>query len=358
MPAICRRYGLDQIMNDAAEETVIDFYRYPPVGTEDWNYAFATAMVRVLETEMITKGMFVDMANAESFDGAMDLLAGTEYSMGAISGFNEVESMLLEKRSEARRLFVDLIENKDLAGLLRAREDFANMRLAVRRVVTERPIGTDYSDEGSVAAEEFEEIFETENYSRFPEYLQEAVERAVLGYYQSKDIREIDYGIDHVEAEYRLKRARELDSIFLNSLFRLRIDLTNIRTMLRLKMADRDEREHFIAGGFVGREKFVHGLDVGYEAMGALFFATPYYEIIEGGVSYLTSNQSFLGLEELCEEHFIGFLKTTNSISSGPQPIIAYMLLKEIEIRTLRMVLTCKNSGMDSKTILDRISLI
>jgi V/A-type H+-transporting ATPase subunit C len=54
----------------------------------------------------------------------------------------------------------------------------------------------------------------------------------------------------------------------------------------------------------------------------------------------------------------IEFLKTTNSISSGPQPIIAYILLKEIEIRTLRMVLTCKNNDMDSKTILDRLSTI
>ena len=345
-------------MNDAAEKTVIDFYRYPPIGNEDWNYAFATAKVRVLETEMITKGTFVDMANAESFESAMELLGGSEYSMGSISGFNEVEAMLIEKRSEARRLFVDLIENEDLVEILRAREDFANMRLAVRRVVKERPIGVDYSDEGSVAAEDFEEIFETENYGRFPEYLQIAVEKAVLGYYQDKDIRRIDYGIDHAEAAYRLKRAKELESVFLASLFKLRIDLTNIRTMLRLKMADRDEREHFIAGGFVECEKFVHGLDVGYEAIAPLFFATPYYEIIEGGVNYLTSQHSFLGLEELCEEHMIGFLKSTNSIASGPQPIIAYLMLKEIEIRTLRMVLTCKNNGMDAKTILDRISLI
>ena len=358
MPTQSWRYKFGTIMSDAAEKTVIDFYRYPPIGTEDWNYAFATAKVRVLESEMISKGTFVDMANAESFEAAMELLGGSDYAMGAISGFNEVEAMLLEKRSDARSLFVELINDKAISELLRAREDFVNMRLAVRRVVTERPIGTDYSNEGSVAAEDFEEIFETENYSRFPEYLQVAVEKAVLGYYQAKDIRQIDHGIDHAEAAYRLRRAGELESEFLNSLFKLRIDLTNIRTMLRLKMADRDEREHFIEGGFIECEKFVHGLDVGYEAMAPLFFATPYYEIIEGGVNYLTSQQSFLGLEELCEEHMIGFLKTTNSITSGPQPIIAYMLLKEIEIRSLRMVLTCKNNGMDAKTILDRISLI
>jgi V/A-type H+-transporting ATPase subunit C len=345
-------------MSDAAEKTVIDFYRYPPIGREDWKYTFATARVRVLETMMITKGTFIDMANADSFASAMELLGGSEYAMGSISSFSEVEDMLLERRGEARNLFVDLIEDKEIIELLRAREDFANMRLAVRRVVTERPIGTDYSNDGSVPAADFEEIFETENYSKFPEYLQIGVEKAVLGYYQAKDIREIDHGIDHVEAAYRLDKAKELGSVFLTSLFKMRIDLANIRTMLRLKMADRDERQHFIEGGYVERQMFVHGLDLGYEAITPLFFATPYYDIIEAGINYLTSEHSFLGLEEMCEEHMIGFLKSTTPISSGPQPIIAYVLLKEIEIRTLRMVLTCKNNDMDAKTILDRLSLI
>ena len=57
-------------------------------------------------------------------------------------------------------------------------------------------VGLDYSNEGNVPAEEFEEIFEQENYERLPEYLQDAVEAAVLGYYENKDIRRIDYEID------------------------------------------------------------------------------------------------------------------------------------------------------------------
>ena len=64
----------------------------------------------------------------------------------------------------------------ELLELLKARSDFANIRLAVRRVVTERPIGSDYSDDGSVPASEFEEMFEQENYDNFPLYLRQAIE--------------------------------------------------------------------------------------------------------------------------------------------------------------------------------------
>ena len=34
-----------------ATQNEISFYRYPPVGAEDWAYAYQTAQVRVLEVE-------------------------------------------------------------------------------------------------------------------------------------------------------------------------------------------------------------------------------------------------------------------------------------------------------------------
>ena len=339
-----------------AEFLETNFLRYPSTGSEDWEYAFEASRVRVLETAMIDKSTFVDMANAESFEAALEMLTGTEYAISGVSSFEEIENMLLERRSEARRTSVELMRKDEFAELLRAREDFANMRLAVRRVVTERPIGRDYSNDGSVPASEFEEIFEQEDYSRFPEYLQNGVEAAVLAYYEDKDIRQIDYAIDRVEFEYRLKKAKELSSVFLRSLFKMQIDLNNIRTMLRLKMAERDERQHFIKGGFLPTKRFEHGLDLGYEGLAPLFFATPYNEIIETGVNYLNSEKSFLGLEMICESYMKGFLRSTKTIAAGPQPVIAYLLLKEIEIRTVRMVLSCKKNGLDAKPILDRIS--
>ena len=338
------------------EQAVIDFYRYPPIGVEDWRYAFATAKVRSLETLMLSRGTFLDMANAESFQEALDLLGGTDYAMlSPAANFGEIEQMLLAKRAEQRDLFIELMIDEDLVELLRARHDFANMRLAVRRVVTEKRIGLDYSDFGSAPAEEFEEIFEQENYGRFPYYLQEAVEAAVLGYYGNKDIRQIDYAIDNYEAQYRIRKAVGLGSEFLLSLFRTMIDLTNIRTMLRLKLAESIDRQFFLPGGFVEIDRLIHGLDIGYEALAPLFYATPYHDVVEGGVSYLTGEQSFLRLERLCEEHTTGFLRSTQSLAAGPQPVIAYFLMKENEVRLLRMVLTCKNNGLDTKLILDRL---
>lgn len=337
-------------------ENTTMFYQYPPLGPEDWRYAYQTAKVRVLDMAMVPRATFVDMANAGSFADAAELLAGTDYTVDANATSKAIEAMLLSRRSEVRELFASLVLDEGIIQFLRMREDFTNMRLAIRRVVTEKPLGLDYSNEGNVPAEEFEEIFEQENYERFPAYLQNAVEAAVLGYYEQKDIRRIDYELDRIESETRFNMVVRMKNVFLLSLIRLRIDLHNIRTMLRLKMADREEETRFFAdGGFVSVDRFVQGLETGYEAIAQLFFATPYFELLETAIPYLRSEQSFLALEKECEDFLKGFLKTTRNIAAGPQPVIAYFLMKEAEIRTVRMMLTGKKNGLSSKLILDRL---
>ncbi|MHC5199357.1 MAG: V-type ATPase subunit, partial [Planctomycetota bacterium] len=108
----------------------IDFYRYPPVGPEDWRYAYSTAKVRVLELAMVPRGTFVDMANAASFAEAAELLAGSEYAVDANADSAQIEQMLMARRTETRAMFADLMLDEDIVTFLRAREDFANMRLA------------------------------------------------------------------------------------------------------------------------------------------------------------------------------------------------------------------------------------
>lgn len=343
-------------MTEIAEQSILNFYTYPPVGDDDWRYAFQTAQIRAIEMQMLTRATLLDMANAPDFQTAADLLSATEYALPhASSSSEEIENILKLRRTAARELFADLMIDKPIMELFKARDDFANMRLLLRRRLTEKPLGTDYSNDGNVPPEIFEQVFEEENYELFPDYTQQAIEQAVLAYYQNKDIRQIDYAIDSVQAEYNLNSARRLKSIFLVNLFRIQIDLTNIRTMFRLKFTESEHRNVFLKGGYIQLERLTQALDIGYESQGQLFFVLPYFQAVETAAGYLASDKSFLKAEQQCEQFLNGFLKSTTQITAGPQPIIAYLLLKENEIRTIRLILTAKKNGLDTKLILDRL---
>lgn len=346
-------------MTQTIRQPVIDFYIYPPIGGDDWRYTFQTARVRAIEMQMLTRATLLDMANAENFAQAADLLSATEYALpsGGKSS-TEIEDILLAQRKALRQLFAALILDKPLVHLFKTRDDFANLRLALRRALTEKPVGTDYSDDGNVPPELFEKLFSEEaNESvQLPDYMQQAADQATLAFYQNKDIRQIDYAIDSFQSQYNLKKAHQLKSIFLLGLFRIHTDLTNIRTMFRLKFTESEQRNVFLNGGFIATERLLQALDLGYESIPPLFFVTPYYRLVEAGAAYLSSEKSFLKVEQQCDEFMTGYLKSTIQITAGPQPLIAYLLIKENEIRTVRLILTAKKNSLDTKLILDRIS--
>jgi len=344
--------------DEKTKQNVIDFFKYPPVGADDWRYTYQTAQVRALEIRILAPATLGDMANAVSFEEAVELLAATEYAAPqAEKDLARVEKILRQRRAELRRLFEMLCLDEPIVELFKSRDDFANLRLALRRTLTDKPVGDDYSSEGNIEPQRYAQVFENRQSEPLPEYAQRAVEQAVLEYYRDKDIRRIDYAIDSFQADYCLDLAQRLENLFLLGLFRIQIDLTNIRTMLRLKFSGSPQRNVFLHGGYVELERLEQGLETGYESLAQWFYHTPYHNIVETGSAYLAAENSFLKLEQQSDLHLIGYLKTTAQIAAGPQPVIAYLLMKENEIRNLRFILTAKKNNLDTRLILDRIAV-
>lgn len=348
---------MPEMQLDKMDLGIHDFFTYPPVGEDDYAYMFQTAQVRSMETQMLTRTSLLDMANASDFTSAAGSLSGTEYTLPSGAGAAELETMLRQRRSAVRRLFEDLMLDERIVEIFRNRNDYANLRLVLRRVLTDKPVGADYSAEGNAPPELLAQAFEEQNYAILPEHVQAAIDQATLAYYQNKSVRQIDFAIDRAEAAYGLERARTVDgNVFLVNLFRIQVDLTNLRTMLRVKSLGADPRDALLEGGFVEMDRLRQGFDLPYEALGALFFATPYHHIVESGAGYLATNGSFLVVEQQCDDYLLGYLRQTMQIASGPQPVIAFFLAKEHEIRTVRLILTAKKNQLDTKLILDRIA--
>jgi V/A-type H+/Na+-transporting ATPase subunit C len=346
-------------MDLTQQQNVLHFSLYPPIGHEDWRYTFETAQVKTLSEKLFDATSFNELANSGGFKEAVELLGGTEYAIGDAATNDQLEQLLCDRRKEVKKLVNSLLKEEKIIEFLKARSDFANMKLAVRRLVLEKPLGslTDYCDQGNIPVDQFELVFEQEDYVTLPPYLQEAVEAGVMGYYKNKNVRDIDIAIEKIEAEFQLANAAAADSIFLVESLKMYIDINNIRTMMRLKFTQMPDKDVFMPGGYLDAARLNQAIDIGYDGLAAAFAATPYYAIIEAGAGYMAANNSFLKLEAAADQHFLGFLKSTDQIAAGHQPIVAYLLRKEQEIRMVRMVLACKKSQIEPKVILDRLAV-
>ena len=155
-----------------SEETIFEFLTYPTAGADDWRYTSQSAQVRVMEMLLLTRATLMDMANAPDFASAAGSLGGGDYALSQTNvRFEDVDRLLREKRVAVRALFAEWMLDEAVVTLFRSRDDFANLRLALRRVLTERPVGDGYSSEGNVAPEVLAQVFEEDNYALLPDCL-------------------------------------------------------------------------------------------------------------------------------------------------------------------------------------------
>ena len=335
---------------------IIDFLRYPAIGDEDGLYSFGAARVRAMESSLLGRNTLVEMAQAGDFAMACDVLAGSDYSeISQRKTAAAVEAVLEEKRHAVNEVIEHCCYEPKLIEVLKSSSDYTNIRLAARRIVTERNVGDGYNNFGNVAAVTFQWAVEQENYDLWPEFMQDAFEQAILIYYNTKDVRQIDNVIDQMEAEYRVETALELNVPYLLGLFRTQIDLVNIRTLLRLKWAEVENKQAFLPGGYLEQSRLWRALADDYDGIRANFYALPYYEVVDVGINYLTAQDSFIALEMMCDDHILGYAKEASRVTSGVQPIIAYVIKKQIEIKMVRMVLAGKRNQIEAGVLLERL---
>ena len=146
-----------------------------------------------------------------------------------------------------------------------------------------------------------------------------------------------------------------MGSEFCESYARLKIDLTNIKTLLRLRMAESEDTKWFMPGGYISVDRYSQLIDAPLDSIEQALADTPFGQLVEASVAYLKTENSFLALERECEDFMMGFLKETRTIAAGPQPLIALLLMKEAEIRNMRMILSGKKNQLSSSLMLDRL---
>ena len=188
----------------------------------------------------------------------------------------------------------------------------------------------------------------------------QAVQQAITDYYDDKNPRNIDLAVDRQQMNYRLILARQLRNQYLLDLCRLQADLANIRSLARIKWLEEDAKllaQAFLPGGSLDLSRLKIALSNPYETMPSLFFATPYAPLIEHGLGCLVADESFLHLEKYCDDYLTEYLRASNQVTAGPEPLVAYLLSVEQEIRSIRLIFSAKQVNLASDTIQDRLAV-
>ena len=328
---------------------------------EDWRYAFAVGRVRVLQTRLLETGRLGELANSLNAEEMVGRLAGSAYALtGETAALAEqMEAKLRHLRWAGYAEILSLSRDEALSRFMQGGEDFRNLKILLRQSLVEGSGKLELSDLGFIEPGQLRELFEAEKYEALPRAMGRAVEQAITGYYEKKNPRSIDLAVDRWALEYRRDQARQMTNEYLLGLCGLMADLGNIRSLARIKWLEEDSKllsEAYLPGGAIELSRLQGALGVSWEMIPGMFFATAYAELVEHGFASLVADDSFVRLEKYCDDYLGEYLRATGQVVAGPEPLVAYLMGIEQEIRSVRLIFSARQAGLAAETRRERLA--
>ena len=155
-----------------------------------------------------------------------------------------------------------------------------------------------------------------------------------------------------------IAKAEESNFDFVIDFIKKSIDLTNIKTMIRVKLQNKDIRfleSTLLDNGNIPRELFIQGLNDNLESFSNKIAKYGYEAVLKALIEEYQSSNKYNSLEVYSDNYLMSFIKNAKRINFGPEPIIAYIMAKETEIKVIRIILAGKLNKVDSSIIRERL---
>lgn len=328
---------------------------FPKRFIEDPEYAYALGRVRSLEIHILDLSDYEKMANSEIKD-IPKILAESDFSMEINLLLNEktYEKILNNHKKNIFQLMEEIIPDAEIKRSLRMEYDFYNTKILLLEKIFDVKISEIHSL-GNINLDKLKLIFAEERYELLPDYLRKVVQESINVYYEKKEKRYIDFVFDKSYLDYMCSFSYPP---FLQDYFMMKTDISNIMSLIRIKYFNEGkELLNFVlsGNGFIPLEMLYYLSKVDIVEIPNEMRRWIYFKAIDEGIKYLKERNSFVKLENLFNKLLFEYLDNTRYLSLGPEPIIAYIFKKLIEIKNVRMVLIGKFYKIKSNEIIDRI---
>jgi len=311
-------------------------------------YTYGGGLVRSLESRMLTAERVVRMVNADSFESAFAVLNESGYVRlldKLSSPFNYEELLMLELKS-VRNMTRRTAPESEIISSLWSKYDYHNLKVLLKsRLLKSNGWKDKVIDLGNVPAEELVRSV-IRNEDRPPAQFREHIARA------EKEPEAVDSILELAHLEALRAAAGKAGVPMFSAYVRSAIDSANIRLLFRAKAAGRSAPA-FAAGGAIDRGRFSDYFRLTPEEV----FQRLKYTDYSRAVSSYSETRSLQALDRALSEHAMNVIREARHVTFGVEPLLGFVLAKEHETKTLRMIFAGKAAGIDPELLRERIGL-
>ncbi len=313
----------------------------------DKNYIYAVARVRSHEMRLLSDQSIERLLHAESYQAALELLNSLGWN-----GSDPVE--MLQNQEEATWSFIDeIVDDRSVFDVFLLKNDGHNLKAAVKAAFTgETVLGELTLPRATVPPELVVEAVRERNFEALPERFRIPAEEALDELFKTGDGHTSDTIIDRAVLDAILQAGEASGDAVLSYYSEMTVASSDIKIAVRgaEAKAGREYLERAMAEcQSLNKAELVLAALSGREEVCTYLTTTDYAE----GVGDL--RQSISAFERFCDNRLIRFMKPEIHHSFTLSPIAAYVLGRENEIRTVRIVLSGKQNGLEEGSIRERV---
>jgi len=333
----------------------------------DTRYAFMSAYLKGEEAKIITSDHLNKMSKVSSIQDVWGIIKDTDigsyFEEVVVNTFDDVDGHLWKYFGECLRHLegLKLLPN-DMRKILRAhilKYDMSNIKAALQGILTGKkvemiPAGVIHNNEQLdklSTAKNVDSIIDLLIQCKLRNYVPVLEEYQIEGGVKSRLLTETR--LDSMYYQDLKKAALETkDGSILSQAVGIMIDMTNLQIILRaiIDGSGAEAAEFTISGGYtISGEVAKELLSLKLSDMPGRLEHTPYLDAVREILTNYDRTESISVIEEIMSKHKFRLVKEILSLRLLSPPVIAwYLILKEIEIRSLRLIL---------KAMFDNISL-
>lgn len=316
---------------------------------KDTEYAFAVARIRSNENKLLSSSTVESAITAADYNEALRVFSDSGY---ADFSAEDEEKILTEKQREAFELIYSSAPDKKCIDFLIVKNDFHNFKAVLKCMVQNKECEDLLLTPCMVDTKTVIKAIREKQFDMLPEMFKDSVQKAYDVLVTTLDGQLCDVVLDKACLETMLSLAKMSGDDFSVVLANKMTALYDIKIALRSMRTGKDEAftKNCLA--------FCDILDTSRLAQAALTGVEAFKEYVKF-VSFPTLadciDKSYAAFEKEMDDILMDSLKDAKYHCLGLAPLAAYYFAVENEIKTVRIVLSCKKNDMSVETIRERV---
>lgn len=318
------------------------------------NFAYAVGRIRALETKLFDRTRLERLSEANGLQEVVSGLSETDYgpAIANLKSPTQFETALNADLAKVIKLVTDLADGAPELTIFVYRYDLHNLKLILK---TENGNPAGLSRLGYWSPEWLVQKLSDNDLAELPEEFSRAINQAKGAFKATGDTQVIDGIMDGAWFNLGYQILKNGISDLLLKWWVALIDLTNLRTFIRLRMIGSqfgEMQRFFIDNGMITIEDYKGLWEQPIEKVGAWLGNTNYSKLLAEGTGTL---QSLTQLERECDNFLVDLIAPAKMISLGIEPLVGYLLAKENEVKLLRIILVGKANQLTNPEIKERL---